>query len=255
MKLRSVVLEDIEYREKWLLGLNLRQLLFLSPFILLGYSVLMYSEAPASTRIITATVILSTGLYFVHANYDQKLGYFLRYATRRKRVSLQSTHDIFQVGDIRDDLILTPNKLTAVIRVTPSDFAMKSGARKETTIRQYHNFLNSLGYPVKMLLLIRKQNVREYFSNLKEKAKPKMEEYIEDLQSFYSGLVKNRELFVREYYLIILHFLDKRTDYDLAKEELDKRVKACRERLAEAGFASERVKTSELILLFSKLVV
>lgn len=255
MKLRSVVLEDIEYREKWLLGLNLRQLLFLSPFILLGYSVLMYSEAPASTRIILATVILSTGLYFVHANYDQKLGYFLAFLVRRKRFSPQSAHDIFEVSDIRDDLILTPNKLTAVIRVTPSDFAMKSETGKETTIKQYHNFLNSLGYPVQILLLIRKQNIQEYFSNLKEKAKHETEEYVEDLQSFYSGLVKNRELFVREYYLIIPYFLGKRADYDLAKEELDKRVKACRERLAEACFASERVKTSELILLFSKLVV
>lgn len=255
MKLSSVVLEDIEYKEKWLLGLNLRQLLFLSPLALLSYSVLMCLDASASTRIILATVILAFGLYFIHTRYDEKLGYFLRYAIRKKRFSLQNTHDLFKVSDIQDDLIFAPNKIIAAIRITPSDFAMKSETGKETVIRQYHNFLNSLGYPVQILLMIRKQNVREYFSNLKEKAKPEMQEYIEDLQNFYSGLVRNRELFVREYYLLIPYFLSKRADYDLTKEELDKRVKACSERLAETGFAAERVKTGELLLLFSKLVV
>ena len=151
-------------------------------------------------------------------------------------------------------MVITPDRIIAFIRVFPIDFHLKSDSTKEDIIRSYHQFLNSLNYPIQILTLIRKQNVTNYFSGLKDKTNPNFREHVEDIENHFSQLVKNRELYVREYFLLIPFSLARKTDYRIALEELGKRADACEKRLQEGGFHSERLGTNDLIVLFGRVV-
>ena len=82
MKLQSETYQEISYEEKWLGGFSLKELLFLSPFLLSAYYIVFHSSLAIATRLVAAILPIALGLYLIYCEYDKKLGYFLAYLFR-----------------------------------------------------------------------------------------------------------------------------------------------------------------------------
>ena len=79
--------------------------------------------------------------------------------------SKSSTQQYVDVDEIRDGVVILKNgSLRAILLVSSLNFDLKSSDEQEGIILQYQNFLNSLDFPVQMVVSSRRLNIEPYFS-------------------------------------------------------------------------------------------
>ncbi|HLB50565.1 MAG TPA: hypothetical protein VJL38_00090 [Patescibacteria group bacterium] len=84
----------------------------------------------------------------------------------------KSTLKYVDVAEIRDGVIvLRSGALRAILLVSSVNFDLKSSQEQDAIIAQYQNFLNSLDFPVQIIISSRKFNVDPYLEFLGEKEK------------------------------------------------------------------------------------
>jgi KaiC/GvpD/RAD55 family RecA-like ATPase len=88
----------------------------------------------------------------------------------RKKSGSASTQRYVEVEEIRDGvLVLKTGALRAVLLVSSINFDLKSSEEQDAIISQYQNFLNSLDFPVQILVQSRRFNIDPYIELLKAK--------------------------------------------------------------------------------------
>lgn len=104
-----------------------------------------------------------------------------------------STHQFVRIENIRDDVVvIRGGGLRAVISVSSMNFALKSQQEQEAIVYEYQNFLNSLDFPLQILVNSRFVNIDGYLEELEKKTrqqqnellKMQTQEYIKFVQSF-----------------------------------------------------------------------
>ena len=103
---------------------------------------------------------------------------------------------IFGIKDIDNDLILTKNKKLAVIKVESLNFQIKPQKEQEAITLSFQKFLNSLDFPVQILMTTESLSIENYLKALEKKISTKKDkeifkEYKENLNDFIS---KNKVL-------------------------------------------------------------
>ncbi|MCD6421854.1 hypothetical protein J7L13_00690 [bacterium] len=192
--------------------------------------------------------------------------------------SLPSTQQFLPIADIRDDLIvLTSGELKAVLRVSGVNFDLLSRKEQEQVLYAFQTFLNSLEFPVQILIQSRPVNLEPYLQHLQEVAlhqptealKIETYEYI----SFIKQLGRLGTLMDKSFYVIVGYspvpitpkgFLEKirfaffgppkeivLRHYRRARRKLLDRVRVVVGGLAGMGLEVAQLKTPELLeLLF-----
>lgn len=81
---------------------------------------------------------------------------------------LPSTQDHLDILDIQDDvLILTGGRFRIVVEATAINFDLLSEDEQNATIFAYSNLVNSLNYPVQVLIRTRQVDITNYVNYLK----------------------------------------------------------------------------------------
>jgi len=82
----------------------------------------------------------------------------------------------FGLDKIKDKLIYTKKKKLAVLKVEPINFDIKPKKEKETITLAFQKFLNSLDFPVQILMLTENLSLETYLDSLKQRINKNSEE-------------------------------------------------------------------------------
>lgn len=184
----------------------------------------------------------------------------------KKGVSTQRYLDIAETRE--DTVILKDGTLRGVLAVSSINFALKSEDEQNALISAYAQFLNSIDYPLQIVIQSRKLNVEDYLTRLKAAEKGQTNDLlrmqITDYISFVGELVELGEIMTKRFYIAVPYspLSDKRkgfwsrlseiftpiTSFKFKAERFQAHKSALAQRISnvQAGLASLGIKTQLL---------
>lgn len=181
-----------------------------------------------------------------------------------------ATQHYLNIADIRDDVIILRNgELRQVLEVTALNFALKSEEEQAAIIYQYQNFLNSLQFPIQILVQSRKLDLTQYLVGLQARMSQTtsllVRNQIADYIDFIGRLINLGSIMEKHFYVVVPlatsairtrslfgQLLKKETieinekDLTEAKSRLADRSEAIRSGLASMGLQVKSLNTEEL---------
>lgn len=80
-----------------------------------------------------------------------------------------STQRFIKIDNIRNDVVILKNgQIRGILQVSSINLALKSQNEQEAIVASYQNFLNSLDFPIQILVSSRFMNLDKYLENLKK---------------------------------------------------------------------------------------
>ena len=187
-----------------------------------------------------------------------------------------STQKYINVAEIKENtLILKDGSLRAVIAVSSTNFALKSEDEQNALVAAYQGLLNSLDFPIQILIHSRVLDIEGYLGKLKglaagqtnELLRIQMTEYIE----YVGRLVEFANIMSKNFYVVVpfsanpvrqtfgsrikkllnpvAQIAMNQEDFHRAKTKLDERVNHVMSELGGVGLRSLVLTTEELIEL------
>jgi type IV secretory pathway VirB4 component len=191
--------------------------------------------------------------------------------------SNSSTQRYVNVEEVRDGVIVLKNgALRSVLLVSSLNFDLKSAEEQDAIILQYQNFLNSLDFPVQVVISSRRFDIRPYIELLKDKENHQRNELlrlqISEYQNFIKNLAEVSNIMSKLFYLVIpfspvedkekglFHslttlfnpsgaVLERREFFETYKNQLWQRVDHVSFALSQTGVRVAPLNTEELIEL------
>lgn len=199
----------------------------------------------------------------------------------KRKNAAQSTQTHLRIGEIRDNVLVLKNGgLRAILKTTSINFNLKSEAEQNSIIQAYQNFLNSLEFPIQIVVRSKKLDIDDYINSVRtigdNQANKLLQEQTYEYADYIQKLVEFADIMAKEFYVVIPHdplrtkgvsriqnFLQhlkpKDTVGDIKKrhqefEELNKilsqRVNVVESGLEACGLQVKQATTSEIISLF-----
>jgi hypothetical protein len=125
-----------------------------------------------------------------------------------KTKNVASTLNFLQVAEIRDSvLVLRESQIRGVMAVSSTNFALKSSQEQEMIIGTFQGILNSIDFPIQIVVQNRRVNLDSYIEKLKhlqdtqmnDLLRVKMQEYIEYIQN----IIKEANIMEKNFYIIV----------------------------------------------------
>jgi hypothetical protein len=120
----------------------------------------------------------------------------------------QSTLNFVEVSEIRDGvLVLRSSEMRVVMAVSSANFALKSGEEQQIIINNFQGILNSLEFPIQILVQSRKLNLDPYIEKLRQLEdkqqndllRIKMQEYVEYIKQMLNQI----NIMKKDFYIVI----------------------------------------------------
>lgn len=118
------------------------------------------------------------------------------------------TQRFLDIAEIRDDLvILKDGTLRAVLLVSSINFALKSMDEQNAIVQAYMQFVNSIDFPIQILIQSRKMNIDKYIQQINDSEKKLtndlLKRQIHDYKDFVKQLVKMGEIMQKRFYIVV----------------------------------------------------
>lgn len=118
------------------------------------------------------------------------------------------TKELVEVQEIKQNTIILKNgALRQIIMVGGINFALKSEEEQNIILEAYRNFLNSLEFPIQILIHSRKVNIENYIKLLlkrrDEESSPILKNQIEEYIEFIRGFVQENEIMNKTFFVIV----------------------------------------------------
>lgn len=125
-----------------------------------------------------------------------------------KRSTAASTQRYLEVQGIRDDVVvLKDGSLRAVVLVSSINFDLKSEPEQNAIIQSYTQFLNTLDFPLQVVIQSRKFNIEDYLERLKKIEKGQQNELLRlqtaEYRQYIAELVELADLMSKRFYVVV----------------------------------------------------
>jgi len=194
-----------------------------------------------------------------------------------------TTQEHLDILDIQGDLILLKNgNASLVLETTSVNFDLLSEREQDSMIGAYASMLNSLSFPVQILVRSRKLDLSNYLKWIDEQAavstqaNPYLREKITSYKEFIASLVQKGEVLDKRFYIVIPHFeavsvprpsfldflfgkkpqgprINKAAILDRAKVDLEPKRDHLLKQMERLGIKSRQLTTPELIGMFYEI--
>lgn len=203
-------------------------------------------------------------------------------AKKNRDNALASTQTHLRFGEIRDNtLVLKNGGMRAVLKTSSINFNLKSEPEQNSIIYGYQGFLNSLEFPVQIVVRSKKLDIDNYLKQVKElgdkQKNPLLQEQTYEYAEYIKKLVDYADIMDKEFYVVVPYdpattpgtttlvqgffqrlapkdsFADikKRLDsFNRLKKTLIQRVNVVKSGLENCGLKVQQLTTPELIELF-----
>ncbi len=196
---------------------------------------------------------------------------------RHKKTNV-STQQYLDILEIRDDTVILKNgTILAVLLVSSINFSLKSDEEQDAVIGAYVSFLNTIDYPIQIVIQSRRLDIDNYIDTLKNVEKQQQNELlkmqIKDYRQYVAELVQIADIMTKRFYIVIPYspkvdrpakffsrFFDalnptntihlKQKQFEQYRQELYKRVDNTVNGLDSDGLKSAILDTQSLIELY-----
>lgn len=119
-----------------------------------------------------------------------------------------STQSRLDIAEIKEGVVvLKDGSMRAIIVVSSTNFSLKSGEEQNALINSYQSFLNSLEFPIQILMQSRKLDIHSYLDKLRgymqqqtnELLRLQTQEYIE----YVSKLIEFASIMNKTFYVVV----------------------------------------------------
>jgi len=122
-----------------------------------------------------------------------------------------STLEYVDVEEIRDGvIILRDGSLRAVLAVSSINFDLKSGDEQDAIIARYQQFLNSLDFPIQIVISSRRINITPYLETLKTQEAGETNELmrmqIYEYRNFVKNLTEVQNIMTKSFFIAVPFF-------------------------------------------------
>jgi len=171
---------------------------------------------------------------------------------RKRNKPIPATQDVIDVLDVADDYIILKNfEYRAVARVSTINFYLKSDEEKEAILAGFRAFIDSIPYPIQILIQSRKLDISSYLANLREKFAERGEEAKEiagSELSFVKQLVEKNKILQKFFYIVIPF----KGEAEEAERELNLRFQLSAKALEKCGLKVHRIEGEEIVDLLTE---
>ncbi len=192
-----------------------------------------------------------------------------------------STQLYLKVSEIRDDAVILKNGgLRMVLKTSSINLNLKSEQEQNAVIYSYQNFLNSLEFPIQVVIRSKKLDLEQYIDKLKKigvkQGNPLLQKQTFEYIEYVSRLVEYADIMEKQFYVVIPQdpigeerrsflksFIEsifpgddvakikkRHAQFDDLKKRLTQRVNTVRAGLESCGLQAQILGTQELIELY-----
>ncbi len=197
-------------------------------------------------------------------------------------ISAKASQEFVPVKEVRDGIIiLKDGSLRAILLASSINLSLKSYDEQRATLLQFQNFLNSVDFPMQIVIQSRRRDMRPYLTllegRMKEQAEPLLKvqtrEYIEFIRSFTESVsIMTKNFFIVVPYSAVTlptpgglfkKLFGKQTKKEVSQEEtasfeekrsqLEQRTETISQGLSRIGVRTAQLGSEEVIELFYKV--
>lgn len=119
-----------------------------------------------------------------------------------------STQQYLDIAEIREDVVIMKDgSMRAVLLVSSINFALKSAEEQEALVAAYVGFLNTLEWPLQIMVQSRKLNIDAYLDQLRQAEKAQTNELLKvqigDYVNFVSELVELGQIMTKKFFVTV----------------------------------------------------
>ena len=140
--------------------------------------------------------------------FSKKTSASLKSTVRAAGKIVAATQRFLPIAEIRSDTVLLKNGgLRAVILVEPVNFNLKSETEQQGIISGYEGFVNTLNFPVEIVVRSTKVNIDPYLEQIRTRAKDQkndlLKQQTEAYANFVERIVEVADIMQKRFYVIV----------------------------------------------------
>ncbi len=197
------------------------------------------------------------------------------------KTPLASTQTFLKIAEIRDDTVILKNGgLRSILKVSSINFNLKSEEEQNAIIYSYQGFLNTLEFPIQILIRSKKLDIDNYLESLKKTGEKQTNQLLQqqtfEYIEYISKLVEYADIMEKEFFVIIpydpfrsqkLNMFQKffqnmnpkdnysevkkrHNEFTELKKKLSQRENTVKVGLENCGLKVEELNSNQLIALF-----
>lgn len=186
-----------------------------------------------------------------------------------------STQEALRFAEIRDNIVvLKDGNLRKILLCSSINFSLKSEQEQNAIIFQYQNFLNSLDFPVQILMQSKKLDLSNYLTKLQGRANSQTNELLRmqttDYIEFIKRLINMANIMDKRFYIVIPYLVPPKLnasnisipgtkgaptpilseeEFNQFSGEIDRRVQVIQAGLGSIGIRTALLTTQQIIEL------
>ncbi len=204
------------------------------------------------------------------------------FPSKEPRDATESTQRYLPIAEIHDDtVVLNDGGLRAVLSIGTVNINLKSEEEQNAIIASYQGFLNSLEFPIQILIRSAKLDIDRYLDNLQKTAEnqknPLLQRQTFDYLTYMRRLIEYADIMEKKFYVVVPYdssakptkenvfkqfwrsinpedsvakFAARRKEFETDRKGLMQRVTQVKAGLDNMNLPQRQLTTKELIELF-----
>lgn len=125
-----------------------------------------------------------------------------------RKTPANPTQKYLEIAEIKDGvIILNDGRMRMILLAASVNFALKSEQEQNALVGQYQNFINSLNFPIQIVMQSRKLDLTNYLKKLGDKSEVEKNELIRiqtvDYIEFIKRLISIANIMDKKFYIIV----------------------------------------------------
>ncbi|HLC86406.1 MAG TPA: DUF87 domain-containing protein [Candidatus Nanoarchaeia archaeon] len=225
----------LQHKEKIIFSLTFEQLIYSG--VSLGFSTIIFKLISNNnlkfTLIIFITIIAILFMFFSAKVWIKNFIHFFKF--RRTDDFSSSMKSFIGINEVTDSYIINnKNQRIVLLEVQPINFNIKSDEEKEVIIQSFQKFLNSIDFPVQILIASENISLEDHFNVLKNKLRNDFNKLFNDYKNFINNSISVNEIKNRKFYIVVKE-----------KNSLDIEVNIVESKLRSIGLKVSKVESTE----------
>lgn len=168
-----------------------------------------------------------------------------------------STQEFIEITAIQDEIVfLKDGSAVLIIQTTGVNFELLSADEKKAVIAAFSALLNSLNFPIQIIIRSQKKDIAPYITlldaRITQEQNPRLKDQIEKYRDFIQSLAKKNSILEKNFYLVIPFYKAPLGDKSL--EEIKKNLFPRRDhllsQLSRLGLKGKALTREELLIIF-----
>jgi len=203
---------------------------------------------------------------------------FIAPGSKNRAEAMHSTQTYLRFAEIRDNvLVLKDGGVRVILKCSSINFNLKSEEEQNAIIYSYQNFLNSLEFPIQILIRSKRLNIDDYIDQVNALAEKQenmlLKQQTQEYALYVKKLVEYADIMEKEFYVIIpyepgrsqgsfgiqsffqrlapkdsyMEIKRRHAEFNQLKKALSQRVNVVKSGLDNCGIRSKQLTTMEII--------